>query len=230
MEESLKRNLNKTYLVLSAENEEYEESYELEMIMKNTPGTILPLHVTRMDGKTELSYDISSKQTLREFMLHGNLSGNMVRELFSRIVMLGEDVKNYLLDIESVLLDPEHIYRKEETFIFCYCPWEKRDSGLMIRKLLEELLGKLDYSDAKGIELAYHLYQASCSGDFDIGKILQEHMPAEQVKSPLTEEEVFIHHSSEKMESEQSLWTMPEEEESAEKPEKEGKSPGFSDG
>lgn len=224
MQESLKRDLNKTYLVLSADKEEYEESYELEMILKNAPATILPLHVMRMDGKVEISYDISSKQTLKEFMLHGNLPGSMVRELFSKIVMLGDDMKNYLLDIESVLLDPEHIYRKEESFCFCYCPWEKNDSAQMLQKLLEELLGKVDYSDARGIELSYHLYQASCGGAFDIRKILQEHPAAETGKSADTEEKVFIHHGMEEPGEEQSLWSLPEE---AEKPETEKKKSGI---
>lgn len=219
MQESLKRDLNKTYLVFNADKEEYEESYELEMILKNAPATILPLRVMRMDGKVEISYDISSKQTLKEFMLRGNLPGNMVRELFAKLVMLGEDMKNYLLDIENVLLDPEHIYRKEESFCFCYCPWVKNDSTQMIRKLLEELLGKLDYSDAKGIELAYHLYQASCAGDFDIEKILREHM-VEPVKPVAVEEEVFVHRGMEEPETEPSLWSLPGEEEEPEKKEK----------
>ena len=63
MKEKLKRELNKTYLILSSEGCEYEESYEIEMLMKNSLETILPIHALRIDGNVELYYDISSKQT-----------------------------------------------------------------------------------------------------------------------------------------------------------------------
>lgn len=224
MKENLKRNLNKTYLVLSADENEYEESYELEMLIKNAPETILPLYVMRMDGNIELSYDVSSRQTLREFMLRGNVSGDMVRELFGKIAALGEDMKNYLLDIGSVLIDPEHIYRKGDSFCFCYCPWEKNDSAQMVHKLIEELLGKLDYGDAEGIGLAYHLYQASGSGDFDIREILREHTGVKKVNTQIGEEPEMIHSSGEKTECVQSLWSVPEKEE---EPETKEKKPGI---
>ena len=56
MNETLKRELNKTYLILTNENQEYEESYEVEMIVKNELERILPLHVLRLDGGLQWSY------------------------------------------------------------------------------------------------------------------------------------------------------------------------------
>ena len=61
MKEQLKRELNKTYLILNSDGCEYEESYEIEMLMKNSLETILPIHVLRIDGNVELYFDISSK-------------------------------------------------------------------------------------------------------------------------------------------------------------------------
>ena len=65
MKELLKRELNKTYLILNSEDENYEESYEIEMILRNSLSTLLPFHVFRMDGVLELNYDISAKQNLK---------------------------------------------------------------------------------------------------------------------------------------------------------------------
>lgn len=211
MKETLKRDLNKTYLILENENEGYEEGYELEMIMRNAPETILPLQVMRMDGQIALSYDVSSRQTLKEFMLRGNLPGSMITELFRQIVNLEEEIKNYLLDSKCVLLDPEHIYRKDDSFCFCYCPWEKNDVTEMLRKLLEELLGKLDYRDAKGIELAYHLYQKSCGGELDIRKILQEHEEKADSEPEEEKQKVFIHPAEDIKAEKESFWEIPEE-------------------
>ena len=53
MGETLKRDLNKTYLIIGNEDGLYEETYETEMIVKNKPQTFLPLHVLRVDGFME---------------------------------------------------------------------------------------------------------------------------------------------------------------------------------
>lgn len=180
MKETLKRELNKTYLILSSEDAQYEESYEIEMIIKNAPQTILPLHVSRVDGEMQLFYDVSSKQTLKDCAERIKLSGTTIRILFETIEQLIKEMKDYLLEMECVILDLEHIYTKEGTFYFCYCPWEKREVLEAFRGMLEEILGKLDYHDTKGVELAYHLYQNACKGDFYIAEILAQHCKKEE--------------------------------------------------
>lgn len=175
MKEQLKRDLNKTYLILSSEEKEYEESYETEMIIKNAPRSILPLHVLRVDGELQLFYDVSAKQTLKDCAARVKLSAGMIRSLFETIDLVIREIKDYLLDMESVVLDLGHIYTKEGQFFFCYCPWEKQEVLTSLRRMLEEILGDLDYRDTEGVELAYHLYQSACRGDFHISKILEEH-------------------------------------------------------
>ena len=50
------------------------------------------------------------------------------------------------------------------------------------REMLEGLLGELDYRDTEGVELAYHLYQKACRGNFDIEEILAEHCRKKDVE------------------------------------------------
>lgn len=175
MKEQLKREINKTYLILSSEDTGYRESYEIEMIVKNAPQAILPLHVLRIDGKIELYYDISSKQTLKDCAGRVKLSVDTVKSLFQAIDELIREMKDYLLDMGSILLDSGHIYTREGKFYFCYCPWERRDEMNSFRMLLEEILGDLDYHDTEAVELSYHLYQSACKGEFHISEILEEH-------------------------------------------------------
>jgi len=175
MKETLKRDFNKTYLILSSEEKAYEESYEIEMIVKNSPKKILPLHVLRVDGELQLCYDVSSKQTLRECVSRAKISAATINALFEAIDELKEEIRDYLLDMESVVLDLNHIYVQEGGFYFCYCPWEKQEVLKSFRSMLEEILGNLDYHDTEGVELAYHLYQSTCRGDFCISEILEEH-------------------------------------------------------
>ena len=186
MNEILKRELNKTYLILTNEDQDYEESYEVEMIVKNELERILPLHVLRLDGGLQLFFEVSSMQTLKDCALRSKLSAETLRLLFESVEQLIEEMTNYLLDMECVCLDLAHIYTREGKFYFCYCPWERKEVLSSFRELLEEVLENLDYHDTKGVELAYHLYQNACKGDFCITEILKEHCECE--KTELDEE------------------------------------------
>lgn len=174
MQETLKRELNRIFLILEDDENNYEETFELEMILRNDPESILPLHILRVDGKLQLCYEVTSKQTLKAYAERKKLTKTAIVKLFRRIQLLTKEIKDYMLDMDSVLLDPEHIYMKEEEFYFCYCPWQKEDSFDALRRMAEEMLGLLDYHDAKGVEMAYHLYQNLCKGTFEIDEILED--------------------------------------------------------
>lgn len=175
MGERLKREFNKIFLILENEEEDYQESYELEMIARNDLQTILPLRILRVDGKLQLHYEVSSRQTIKTCTERVKLSEESIRKLFQSIEDLTAEVRDYLLNMESVMFDLDHIYTKEGKFYFCYCPWKKQDPLCAMRKMLEEILGVLDYHDTKGVELAYHMYQSTCKGELSIAEILEEH-------------------------------------------------------
>ena len=189
MNESLKREFNKTYLVLQSEGSNYVENYELEMLEKNSLQGILNLQVYRIDGQIQMLYEISAKQTLRDCAQRVKLSGETIRSLFTTLMTLRKELQEYLLDMEHVILDMEHIYTKEGTFFVCYCPWADLDVMEAFRNLLEEILSYLDYYDTEGVALAYHLYQSICQGDFLIEEILEEHGHKKREAEVFEEEE-----------------------------------------
>ena len=180
MKETLKRELNKTYLILTNEDKTYEESYEIEMILKNEPDRILPLHVLRLDGELQLFFEVSSMQTLKDCAMRNKLSAETIRLLFESVEQLMKEVTEYLLDMECVVLDLAHIYTREGMFYFCYCPWKRKEILSAFREMMEEILENLDYHDTQGVELAYHLYQNACKGNFSIKEILKEHCKCEE--------------------------------------------------
>lgn len=194
MQEQLKREFDQIYLILESEENTYEETYELEMILQNDLKTILPLRILRFDGKLRLSYEVTSKQTLKDYAERKKLSGEIIQKLFRRLEELTYEVKDFLLDLESVLLDLEHIYIREEEIYFCYCPWLKKDALDRLRDMMEEILGVLDYHDSKSVELSYHLYQDLCKGRIDISEILERYEDeeiSEMYEESAAEEEFY---------------------------------------
>lgn len=196
MQEQLKREFNQIYLILESEENAYEETYELEMITQNDLQTILPLRILRIDGRLQLSYEVTAKQTLKSYTERQKLSGQIVQALLQRLEALTHEVKDFLLDLESVLLDLEHIYIKEDEIYFCYCPWIKKDALDMLRGMMEEVLGVLDYHDIKSVELSYHLYQDLCKGKIDITEILEAY-EKEQMPGILEEEPAYTYEKAE---------------------------------
>lgn len=182
MREMLKRELNKTYLILCEEEKEKEERFELEMIMRNSLKTILPLKTMWIDGSLELYYDVTARQTLKECADRVKLSGEVIRKLFLSLEQLLQETKEYLLDIGDVMLDLEHIYTKEGEFFFCYCPWEQKEITVKLRTLIEELMEVLDYNDTESVAITYHFYQSVCKGQFQITELLAEHVSKEETE------------------------------------------------
>ena len=221
MQELLKRDLSKTYLIISSDELIYEETYETEMLVKNNLQMFLPLHVLRIDGRSQLFYDVSSKQTLKSCAQRVKLNVLTIQNLFQSIENLEKEVRDYMLDMESVILNLDHVYTKEGKFYFCYCPWEKKEVITSFRELLEEILGDLDYHDTKGVELAYHLYQSACRGDFHIREILEEHMEEKQSQKDDVLQEYFLNDDNETY-LEESLNEEMISEKSKEKHQKEG--------
>lgn len=200
MKEQFKRELNRTYIVFDSEEVPYEETYEVEMLLQNELQNILPIRVLRTNGHLQMLYDVSAKQSLKDCAQRSKLSAETLRSFFEAIEQLTKEVKNYLLDMDCVVLDLEHIYVQERSFYFCYCPWEKREILSAFREMLEELLGNLDYRDAEGVELAYHFYQSACKGNFCIAEILAEHCSKEAERFPEVTEVVFPEEKDSSME------------------------------
>lgn len=221
MQELLKRDLSKTYLIISSDESICEETYETEMLLKNNLQMFLPLHVLRIDGRSQLFYDVSAKQTLKACAQRVKLNASTIQNLFQSIENLEKEVRDYMLDMESVILNLDHVYTKEGRFYFCYCPWEKKEVMTSFRELLEEILGDLDYHDTKGVELAYHLYQNACRGDLHIREILEEHLEEKESQREDLLQEYFENDENE-IYLEESMNEEIFSEKTKEKPQKEG--------
>ena len=221
MQELLKRDLSKTYLIISSDESICEETYETEMLLKNNLQMFLPLHVLRIDGRSQLFYDVSAKQTLKACAQRVKLNASTIQNLFQSIENLEKEVRDYMLDMESVILNLDHVYTKEGRFYFCYCPWEKKEVMTSFRELLEEILGDLDYHDTKGVELAYHLYQNACRGDLHIREILEEHLEEKESQREDLLQEYFENDENE-IYMEESMNEEIFSEKTKEKPQKEG--------
>ena len=68
MEVSYSRRLDYQYMMIETD-EEARSDYRLSMLINNRINGFLPVHVQQMNGKSTLSYEITSLETYRNFLM-----------------------------------------------------------------------------------------------------------------------------------------------------------------
>lgn len=181
MKESLKRDVNKTYLVFEEDQENWEESFEISMLEKNPSQVFLPVQVLWVDRKKQYLYDISSKQSLEDYSEYQKLNEWMLRRILEKIMEGIHGAKDYLLDPSCISLEMKYIYIQDfQEVYFLYIPWKPREISYSFRLFWEEILGKIDYEDIKGARLAYSIYQKICENKKSILEVIREELEEKQ--------------------------------------------------
>lgn len=114
----------KSCLILTISVEEQIKQYQIGMLEKNHMNLLLPLVVQRVNDEWKLSYDITSKIPLSRVLERKLLQHYEFEFIISQFAALVHDLKEYLLDLSSVVFDKNYIYcdPADFTLFFTYLP------------------------------------------------------------------------------------------------------------
>lgn len=172
----------KSCLILTIPVEEQIKQYQIGMLEKNQLHLLLPLVVQRVNDEWKLSYDITSKIPLSRVLERKSLQHHEFEFIIRQVAALVHDLKEYLLDLSSVVFDKNYIYcdPADFTLFFAYLPVNTTEkeperiksflrklivedirlvedvSGSLLKKLLEALK-----SEAFTSELLYQCLESS---------------------------------------------------------------------
>ena len=107
MKTSYKRELDHNWLVL--EQEEYQENYQVGMLLKNKVPGFLECRMSCLDKNASLYYEITSRQSLRLVLERKRLTQTELLKLLEGICQAACSCGEYLLDVEHILLTPDYI-------------------------------------------------------------------------------------------------------------------------
>lgn len=181
MEIRYKRDLNSNYMILTEEIPE-RESYEVRMITENRIYGLLPCIHQQHEDRTEYYYEITGRQSMELLYERRKLNFSQLKGLLRELLRILESAGEYLLNPNHLLLGPETIYlhaRSEKLYLCCY-PGSEKEIQESFLDLAEYLLGKLDKSDAEGIEFGYELYQNALEPNFSLTELLHRHAETEK--------------------------------------------------
>lgn len=173
MEVSYSRRLDYQYMMIETD-EEARSDYRLSMLINNRINGFLPVHVQQMNGKSTLSYEITSLENLPEFLDARKITYDEMVSLLLQFCSAVSEAGHYLLDGEGILLEPQYIYvsKSLERIRFCYYPYQHMPLHQSVNVLCRFLIDHIDYDDRRSLELAYGLFQESLRENLSISVIV----------------------------------------------------------
>lgn len=221
MQIDYKRDLNHTYFILQEEKEPDTASYQIRMLLTNTIPGLLDCKIGKMDDKTLFYYEVTSRQSLQSVFEQRSIGAAVLQKLFEQLLDLLEQLSQYLLSPDGLVLQPELVFADAnlETFSFCYLPGKRQSAGgfqQQVRNLMEYLLPKLDHQEQDAVVLGYGLYREISADIFSVETI--QALLYQTGKEKKTEQGVKKEHSGEEKPSvqmEEMLWKEEQEAETA---------------
>lgn len=155
-----KRNMSNSYRVITPDIETVKV-FEVGMLTECSIRSLLDMEATVISGVVSYNYKISGLFSLDNIKKNGKLTGEVVNNLFKSLYNCFDEIVDYMLVPENVLLMSSEIFFTDDLkkALFLYVPRE--ETGVMsneeIIDFAEELLNTADNIDREVIMYIYSL-------------------------------------------------------------------------
>lgn len=159
LEISYKRTHKESYMIVTTEV--YDTDYEERMLKENQIRSLLSFYTMEINGRLQFWYDISGKQSLRDYLLQAEISWEILEQLLLYLIMAYEEIRKYLLRAEHICLRPETVYvsRQGQFRIFlCYCPFLTEEQAVF-SSIMEYILSVNENSSESVVRGCYEMYE-----------------------------------------------------------------------
>ncbi|MCR5703435.1 MAG: FHA domain-containing protein [Eubacterium sp.] len=169
MEIEYKKDGNQSYMIIPNATID-ENDYQIQMVLHNKIEELLPVRINYINNHKELYYDTTSKVALQAGFARRKIGKKELIRLMDTIRKMNEAMKEYLLDVNQILFDPECIFvdLKEEKYYFGYCPTLETDLQVNMRMLFDFLLANVNHEDKVATEIIYGMMQITISDSYTI--------------------------------------------------------------
>lgn len=173
MDVRINNELGYTELILE-EVEMYEEDYQMAMLRECKVMGLLPVIGCGVDDKSRYIYDVSGMYSLEKLYEKTPMGEYEIRQFSHQLLQVLDTLKQHMLNVKCILLDPEFIYKKGEDFYFCYFPLNKESINHRFHRLTQFFVQHIDYSEVDTVILACGLHKETMEDDYDLAQLLEE--------------------------------------------------------
>ena len=163
----LKKDLNKVMLRIKYEKIS-EEDYQIHMLRNHELKGLLNLRVYGEGEETIYEYDISEMVSLNRYYKHRKMTGTEMKDFLRKIQEVMDEIEDYLLNPNRLLLDPEYIFLYGDEYRFCYFPKGEDDIRTSFHTLMDSFVKWTDYEDIASVKTAFLLHKETMEENYSL--------------------------------------------------------------
>lgn len=161
MEVGFYKDVYHEYMVVDKPTEFQTTVFEEQLLHnKEIPG-LLRMKMEYTGNQCKYYYDIGRKLSLENMKESKEFDYSFILQLFERIRTMLSILDNYLLQPESLWLEPEGIYKMNDDtyFLLAYIPGYEKDFKMQLKDLLSWFMKHLDHSQKDTVMFVYGFYK-----------------------------------------------------------------------
>ena len=174
MEITYERKHSDSYMIIDGTMD--KDSYEYKMIKANNISCLLDISEYAIDGQSKLSYKISRKENLEDFVESHDMDVDTLARFFINLKLALQELEKYFIDERHIWLDKEGIYLEKATDSYklslCYFPKDFGTIQEQLRPLMEYFLSQITSMDKRGSKELYVAYDLCLKEDFTLDEII----------------------------------------------------------
>ncbi len=180
------------YMTTGVIEEDGDAGFEEKMLDGLDSPFFLPFLMRITDRKKEYCYDITGLTDLETYIKSGRVDSECLRMIISSLLSVFDAAAAYLLDIDSILLEPGCVYldKDRSRLLFAYVPGSKEKCRDGLRQVAQMVLSAVDYRQNAAVLMAYDFYRIVSQTDFSVNMLRDiGHVRTEDEPEPQEEEE-----------------------------------------
>ena len=160
------------YLMLT--DTDYQVSYETKMLQNNCIPYVLPFNVMFIDGDAIPCYEVNGLTEFAVIEQTITITPVLILQLFQELVMVFHQLGRYLLSVNNLILVEDCIFYDiaQKCFGFIYLPGYQSGVREQMRRLLDQMICRMDHADRAGSDRVYDLYQKIMDANYDLEKLV----------------------------------------------------------
>lgn len=169
MEIRYSRELDASWLII--EETEPANPVSAKMAELAAPAGLLRMENRVTEEGREYRYVIDGLKSLEASLKTREIEAAEIRSLMNGLYRVSNGLEEYLLDPDSLCLEPGLIYQGREGWRFCYDPSRQTEFFGQLQALSRFLLKKCNHGDGETSRLAYELFRVCHEENFSFTQI-----------------------------------------------------------
>lgn len=153
----------------------YRENYQMRMLKNNRIPGLLRVSGCGMEGASRYYYHTGHSQSLETYYKNKDIRAEEILKLTRQFLSVMEQMKDYMLEPNYLMLSEKYIFEKNENYFFCFFPENEKTWQVSYHELTEYFVRKVDYQDLESIQLACMLHKETLKETYDLESILQQY-------------------------------------------------------